>query len=117
MTFTITEDHLKLARRMHVGWQDCEFGAPEINPKRPYGNSDVIGDIRTILDREVHECENCGHVQESQDDREELARLHAEMQHVLQIAFVTGEFKAGVYRKTSEYDAMSWELADEIENW
>jgi hypothetical protein len=26
--FTLTEDHLKLLRRMNVGWQFCEGGAP-----------------------------------------------------------------------------------------
>lgn len=48
-TFTVTDDHLKLLRRASVGWSDCEFGAPEIDPKRPYGNSNVLGDIAEIL--------------------------------------------------------------------
>jgi len=38
--FELTEQHLKLIRRMTVRYNDyCEFGAPEIDPKRPYGNS------------------------------------------------------------------------------
>ena len=45
----LTEEHIKLLRNMYVGWGYCEFGAPEIDPKRPYGNSHVIGDIHTIL--------------------------------------------------------------------
>jgi hypothetical protein len=49
MEFTLTENHLKLLQKMWVGWSTCEFGAPEIDPKRPYGNSDVIGDIHEIL--------------------------------------------------------------------
>jgi hypothetical protein len=51
--FTVTEDHLKLLRRAYIGWDDCEFGAPGIDPKRPYGNSDVIGDIAEILGEEL----------------------------------------------------------------
>ena len=43
--FTVTEEHLKLLRRAYVDWEDCEFGAPAIDCKRPYGNSDVIADI------------------------------------------------------------------------
>ena len=43
--FEIKPEHLKLIRRFCIGWQDCEFGAPEIDPKRPYGNSDVIQDM------------------------------------------------------------------------
>ena len=34
---------------MIVQWRDCEYGAPEINPKRPYGNSSVELDICEIL--------------------------------------------------------------------
>lgn len=48
MIFQVTEDHIKLLKRMYVSWDDCEFGAPCIDPKRPYGNSDVEGDIKEI---------------------------------------------------------------------
>jgi hypothetical protein len=37
--FALTREHLKLARRMYIEWDNCEYGAPAINPKRPYGNS------------------------------------------------------------------------------
>ncbi|MCU1325011.1 MAG: hypothetical protein JWN34_381, partial [Bryobacterales bacterium] len=47
--FFVTSEHLKLLQRMCVGWQDCEYGAPEIDPKRPYGNSSVEYDILEIL--------------------------------------------------------------------
>ena len=43
--FTVTETHLLLLQRMQVGWCGDEFGAPEINPKRPYGNSSVLTDM------------------------------------------------------------------------
>jgi len=43
--FTVTDEHLKLLRRFHVGWHDCKTGAPEIDPKHPYGNSAVPEDI------------------------------------------------------------------------
>jgi len=39
----------KLLKNFQVRWNDCEFGAPEINPKRPYGNSDVEQDMLEIL--------------------------------------------------------------------
>ena len=48
--FTVTDEHLKLLRGAYVGWDDCEFGAPAIDCKRPYGNSDVIADIAEILE-------------------------------------------------------------------
>lgn len=40
----------KLLTRSYWEWEYCETGAPAINPKRPYGNSDVPEDIREILD-------------------------------------------------------------------
>ena len=44
-TFTLTEDHIKLLRNLEVCWEDAEFGAPAIEPKRPYGNSYVYKDM------------------------------------------------------------------------
>jgi hypothetical protein len=78
--FTLTREHLKLARRMYVEWDNCEYGAPAINPKRPYGNSDVEGDIAEIL----------GWAWDRDNDRPEAesarARaIHCEMETVLAI--------------------------------
>ena len=53
--FHLTQNHLKMLRGMFVGWSDCEFGSPEIDPKRPYGNSWVLGDIHEILTGEEPE--------------------------------------------------------------
>lgn len=50
--FNLKEEHIKLLRAMYVGWSDCEYGAPEIDPKRPYGNSYVEGDVHEILTSE-----------------------------------------------------------------
>jgi hypothetical protein len=110
--FTITEDHLKLLRRAYVGWQDCEFGAPEIDPKRPYGNSSVLLDIAEILGVELADMgdEECIPL----ELEEYFHKLHRETQAVLQIALATGEFKAGDYvsdkykdnwRRMPEYNA------------
>ena len=43
--FEVKEEHLALLRKMSVGWHDCEFGAPEIDPKRLFGNSNVLQDV------------------------------------------------------------------------
>ena len=47
--FEVTEEHIQLLRDMVVTWWNCEFGAPAIDPKRPYGNSWVYGDIAETL--------------------------------------------------------------------
>jgi hypothetical protein len=40
--FTVSDEHLRLLRRAYVSWDETEFGAPEIDCKRPYGNSDML---------------------------------------------------------------------------
>jgi hypothetical protein len=92
--FTITHQHLALAPRMNVGWCGDEYGAPEIDPKRPYGNSDVEGDIREILGIEG-------------ETEGGLRELHEQMQTVLQIALATGTFEAGDYER-DPYEYRSW---------
>ena len=108
--FTITQDHLKLLRRMYVDWDDCEYGAPSINPKRPYGNSDVENDIAEIIN--FPKKGNWDKEDEIWNEKaeEELFYLHKQMQIVLQIVLVTGKFEEGEYVKKDNYDDLSWEL-------
>lgn len=95
--FEVTEEHLQLLRATYVGWDDCEFGAPAIDPKRPYGNSDVIGDIAEILEIRPDIRESWGDDAFSEEIEDRLRRLHKETQTVLQIALATGRFEVGVY--------------------
>ncbi len=93
--FTLTEEHLKLLRAMFVTWWHCETGAPAIDPKRPYGNSDVTGDIAEII----------GIVPIETDDdpawpvgtSERCEKLHEETQTALQVVLATGRFRIGEY--------------------
>jgi hypothetical protein len=96
--FTVTDEHLRLLRRAYVGWDETEFGAPGINAKRPYGNSDVYGDIAEILGLVDGEWQD--EVQEDWPPPElewRFLRLHVETAIALQIALATGEFRAGPY--------------------
>ena len=91
--FELTEQHLALMRRMWVGWQDCEFGAPEIDPKRPYGNSGVISDIAEIL----------GIPEPDEDEEfppeliERMERLHTETRAAIAIMLQCGKVAIGKY--------------------
>lgn len=103
MKFTITEEHIKLLRSMYVGWQDCEYGAPEIDPKRPYGNSSVEADIHEILAGET----------EYELTREQRARysvLHRETAAALQIFLSVGEMKPGIYETVRPFNRQEWRL-------
>ena len=119
--FEVKREHLALLKQMCVGWQDCEFGAPEIDPKRPYGNSDVLQDMIEILG--VTKIKNdlfkfvlfgeqyliTGEDEYNLDleGQDELIKvlndLHKETETVLQIALQTGMFKEGEYRLKDKY--------------
>jgi hypothetical protein len=101
-TFTITEDHLKLLRRFIVGWQDCETGAPEIDPKRPYGNSDVPLDVAEILGWPTPNEETMsGREYDAAREtlRERAMTIHCETRTALEIVLRTGIFEPGTYER------------------
>jgi hypothetical protein len=89
-TFVVTEEHIKLLKAMCVAWQDCEYGAPEIDPKRPYGNSSVECDIHEILTDERN-------YELTDEQRERYSRLHHETQIALEIMLQCGELRPGTY--------------------
>ena len=100
--FKITEAHLKLLKHMYVSWDYCEFGAPAIDPKRPYGNSDCISDILDIL--------GLPHDKDNESLNDYARKIHKDMGIVLQIVLVTQSFKCGIYEKQNTYNSLSWKL-------
>lgn len=101
MEFTLTEAHLKLLSKMFVGWQDCETGAPEIDPKRPYGNSDVAGDVAEIVGVVDYDSED-------DDQYQAMHDLHSETGIALQIVLSTRSFEPGRYKRLETYDTQHW---------
>lgn len=85
-----------MLRAAYIGWENCEYGAPAIDCKRPYGNSSVVDDIREILNRPYLTTDEC-------------AEFHAGTQQALQIILYTGKFEPGVYK--SVYGA-KWDRYD-----
>ena len=80
--FELKAEHLKLLKESYVLWSNCEFGAAGIDPKRPYGSSDVEDDLANIL----------GDLPE-----ETLLKLHEETEIALQICLSTQSFEPGKY--------------------
>ena len=108
LKFTVTEDHIKLLKRAYVGWDDCEFGAPEIDPKRPYGNSSVFSDISEILGIQPN---SEGDFTSDQEDY--IMKTHRELQTVLQIFLQYGRLVAGTFTRESQYSSLPdgvWKL-------
>lgn len=101
--FILSQDHINLLKNMNVSWNGDEYGAPTIDPKRPYGNSNVENDICRLL----------GWV-ESRYEFKKASWLHLEMACALQIAlvYVGQPLLPGVYKQTKEYDYLSWKRVD-----
>ncbi|GEM_PF-2766615 len=105
ITFNLTEEHIKLARRMNVYWDDAMYlGAPAIDMKRPYGNSDVLEDILEILDEKPVEDVDERIYTKKQYKKAEA--LHREMETALQVILAAGSFEPGVY--TAEKYRNNW---------
>lgn len=103
--FTVTQQHLDLLYSAYVGWCDDEFGAPCIDPKRPYGNSDVVSDMCDILDIPYDYDKDFGGL--GQAGYAKMVALHKDLITVLQIVLCTGKFEAGTYIRDS-YDHRDW---------
>jgi hypothetical protein len=109
----LTAEHLELARRMRVVWDNCEYGAPAIDPKRPYGNSDVEGDIAGILgwawpDEETSDDYDA----EVEPIRARASVLHHQMETALAVllALVARAVKPGDYvDRAGEYGRADWQ--------
>lgn len=102
----ITEEHIKLLRSAVVSWDDCEYGAPCIDPKRPYGNSNVEGDIAELLGWEYDD--DAGLTEERSAEARDL---HEETALVLQVILAMGEFPTPGRYVAPKYST-AWRRAD-----
>lgn len=88
----ITDDHIKLAKELIISWQDHPYsGHPEVDAKRPYGNSNVEEDL----------AEHLPHLEEK-----ERWRIHREMTEMLQILIQFADLeklKGKYYQPRFEY--------------
>lgn len=103
--FTLTEEHIKLLHAMYIRWENCETGAPAVDPKRPYGNSYVPGDVREIL--------GWPETEYGDDEEDEKAyAIHRETEYALQIVLRHGPV-LGDYVLKDKYSRTSWVKVDE----
>jgi hypothetical protein len=109
--FTVLPEHLTLLCRAYVSWNNCEYGAPEINPKRPYGNSDVEHDIAKIFGWKLFEDAD-GDTHFTAAQRDEAQRLHRGTERALEIVLRTCQFRPGTYRR-SDWCSDDWTLIED----
>jgi hypothetical protein len=96
--FEIRRNHIRLLKEVYIDWCNTEFGAPSIDPKRPFGNSYVYGDIGRILGIKGDIDDGYSNGGYSDEQEREMGEIYRDLQFVLQIAIATGSFKIGKYR-------------------
>jgi len=106
ISFIVTEKHIELLKRANVSWNDGEFGAPEIDPKHPYGNSDVLMDIAEIIGLGIF-VDGDGEKHLNKDQENLCLKLHKEIETALQILVSNCHIEVGTY-EAEEYDYDSW---------
>lgn len=115
--FELKEDHLLLLERAHFYWDDGEYGAPAIDCKRPYGNSDVLNDIAEILGREPKRCPHCHEtIDDTTDEERDMDKLHRETLIALQVITQARSLDPGVYVrvKENEYSEGRWQKLEDV---
>ena len=92
---TVTEDHVKLVNNLKFDINATEFGAPTVDPKRPFGNSDVYADMERILKgRKVSSDFDVGERRKRQ-----LDKLYVQLKDCLQILCDTLSLKPVTYER------------------
>ena len=100
-TFTLKKEHLSLLRKAQWYWEDAEFGAPAIDCKRPFGNSNAIIDILEILDKENDD--RPYYVDGFSDNEKAEAReVYEELLTAIQVILYTRSFVLGKYKKIAD---------------
>ena len=112
--FELKREHILLMRRMCWRWGEGYSGVevPSVCPKRPYGNSNVLGDVAEILgvgppdepwiDGDVWLEHHPGH-------EKALLEVHGEMKMALEVTISVQSFELGLY---VELNDGSWMRAD-----
>ncbi len=108
LEFVVADYHIKMLQQLNVSWEDAGYdGAPTIDLKRPYGNSDVMGDIHEIITGK-----------EPYDEYEDglpdelivkYQTIHREMEIVLEILVHTLSITPGKYSRKEWWDP--WQKA------
>lgn len=111
--FKLKPQHITLLKNAHVSENEIEFGAPSIDPKYPYGDSQVIQSMIQLLLPEP-EWPNFEEGEISEDLAEEMYQLHRELQTALKIAlkFSDQPLRKGLYVKEGYTDPWEYKGVD-----
>lgn len=100
-SFTLTPAHITLMSKWYIEEGSCEACPPEVNQKRPWGNSDYLNDMAKILELPVDPDEG---IYENEELCNKLEDTLAELVDALQIVLSCQTFEPGVYEFWGKYD-------------
>jgi hypothetical protein len=111
---TIKDHHLRLLGRLNIGWNMYAYdGGPGTDLKRPFGNSNLPGDLFEIVMQRPLDYEEYEDDELPEEIYDQLMTIYYEMDYVLMI--VALETAAGRlvlvgnrYRKMELYSRWSW---------
>jgi hypothetical protein len=95
--FTMTAEHIALLSAGCVYWERSDCGAPGIDPKRPYGNSDLHRDVAQLLGIALEVADEWEGPIPSVAQQKHLEKIHRETETALQIVLATQSFEPGEY--------------------
>ena len=107
-SFTVTENHLKLIKRANIQFVFKEEGPYYSyfyqDGKRPYGNSDFVGDIAEIIGVEP-DCQGKDEDEKWFSDELELTLIkhHVDLKIVMAILCANCSIQPGTYTRESVY--------------
>ena len=109
--FTVTKDHIKLARNVVFDWIEpgsLPLGRVVMDRRRPYGDSNIPRSVADAIGMKGVEVSS-GEIFLTLEQEDYCIRLHNEMLTVMQIVVSTGKFKTGTYE--SDY-GLEWKLVE-----
>lgn len=95
--FELKEEHIKLLQNFWITWNWYEYGAPSVDPKRPFGNSYVEGDIASILEI-IPFKDSDGELHFTKEQIDKCNKIYKETETALQIVLSTKSFITGLYK-------------------
>lgn len=96
--FRVLPEHVALLQNACVRWDSCEFGAPAIDSKRPYGHSgsQIYLDMANIIGLTPASTDDDDEPACSDEQVDHLHGLHTDLETVLQIFLHTGVLQSGL---------------------
>lgn len=97
----LTKDHIKLLQEAEWRWNNCEFGAPMIDPKRPFGFSGgQYEQMAEILGIEL--CEDAdGERHLSRAQEEHVSKIWSELLDAIKIIMENADTILQSWEKTT----------------